>query len=97
MKYARMILAYKEDQYEKLQAKREQERIQAQSQAIQEQQQNATQGRMVESENQTNQDIKKIGAKGVADVQEYREKGDIVKDQDDNRSNNKIKEDLLKT
>jgi hypothetical protein len=96
MKYARMILAYKEDQYEQLQAQREQERIQMQSQMIQEQQQSALQGRVVEGQEASKNKINEIYAKGDADVVEYREKGEMVKEQDNNKSNNKIKEDLLK-
>jgi hypothetical protein len=96
MKYARLILAYKEDQYEKLEAQRRQEDIQLQSQMIQDQQQSATRGRMAEEDNSSKNRREETMVKSEADIHEYREKGDIVKDNDNNKSNNKIREDLIK-
>jgi hypothetical protein len=37
-----------------------------------------------------------MATKAYFDVQEYERKGEIIKEQDDNKSSNKIKEDLLK-
>jgi hypothetical protein len=96
IKQAQLYLSYKEDQYEKLQAQREQERIQLQSQMIKDQQENATRGRMVEEKAKSENKKDEMGAKAFYDVQEYNQKGEIIKEQDDNRSNNKIKEDILK-
>lgn len=95
IKQAQLYLSYKEKEYEKLQAQREQERIQLQSQMIKDQQANATEGRILEEKEKSNNKINEIGAKSIADVEEYERKGEIVKEQDDNKSNNKIKEDLI--
>lgn len=96
LKQAQLYLAYKEKEYEKLQAQREQERIQTQSQAIQDQQAKATEGRVVEEREKSENKKSEMATKAYHDVAEYREKGDIITEQDNNRSNNKIKEEILK-
>ena len=96
LKQAQLYLAYKEKEYEKLEAQRQQEAVQAQSQAIQDQQARATEGRVVEAKANSENKKDEMATKAYFDVQEYERKGEIIKEQDDNKSSNKIKEDLLK-
>ena len=96
IKQAQLYLAHKENEYEKLEAQREQERIQAQSQAIQDQQAKATEGRIVEEKEKSENKKDEMATKAFYDVEEYERKGQMIKDQDDNKSQNKIKEELLK-
>jgi len=96
LKQAQLYLAYKEKEYEKLEAQRQQDAVQAQSQAIQDQQARATEGRVVEAKANSENKKDEMATKAYFDVQEYERKGEIIKEQDDNKSNNKIKEDLLK-
>lgn len=96
LKQAELYLAQKEKEYEKLDAQRKQELIQSQSEEIMKQTQQATEGRIIENREKSKDKINEIYAKSDADIQEYDAKGETVKDQDDNRSQNKIREDLIK-
>jgi hypothetical protein len=51
---------------------------------------------MAEEDNSSKNRREETMVKSEADIHEYREKGDIVKDNDNNKSNNKIREDLIK-
>lgn len=97
VKQAQMYLAYKEKEYEKLQAQREQERIEAQNQAIMQQQQQATEGRMIEKKADAEIDKEKTANKAQNDIVEYEAKSETLKDQENNKSQNKIREELIKS
>jgi hypothetical protein len=93
-KYARMYIAYKEEKYREEDAATTQRNTQEQSQAIMEQQENAKQGRMEEVSHQTDESIRERAAASDIEVNEYSVKNEYKKDEDDNKSKNKVMENL---
>jgi hypothetical protein len=93
---ARMFLMYKEDQYKKEQAMINQQNVEAQKQSILEQQDNALKGDMMKMDKETDNNIKERAASAELDVNEYAQKNEYKKSEDDNKSKNKIKENILK-
>jgi hypothetical protein len=96
IKMARIYLMYKEDQYRQEEEAKAAANVQQQSQAIQEQQANQFQINQALGEQETNNEIKKMEARKVFDIDEYAAKHEMKKDQDNNSSQNKVKENLLK-
>ena len=96
IKYARMYIMYKEGQYMEQEAAKNALNVQQQSQAIMEQQENALEGRLTEQDNLSKNNREETSIKGQADALEYRAKGEIKQEEEDNKSQNKIKENLLK-
>lgn len=96
LKKARMYLMYKEEKYREEKQQEALMNTQAQSQAIQEQQQMGMQVDMAKMDKQTENNIKERAASSQLDVQEYAAKNEFKKEEDDNKSQNKIKENLYK-
>jgi hypothetical protein len=93
---ARIFLMYKEEKYKEEQAQSQAQAIQAQSQAIQEQQQSSLQGELEKMEKAKQDEIEISAAKAEIGVGEYAQKNIYKKEEDDNKSENKIKENILK-
>jgi hypothetical protein len=93
---ARIYLMYKEEQYREKQQMQQIQNIQAQSQAIQEQQQNALEGEMMKMDKETENEIKRRGAQTQFDIEEYAAKNEYKKEEDDNKSRNRVKENIMK-
>jgi hypothetical protein len=96
IKKARMFLMYKEDKYREEQQQEKLMATQAQSEAIQEQQRTGLEIDMAKMDKETENNIKERAASTQLDVQEYGAKNQFKKEEDDNKSNNKIKENLYK-
>ena len=96
IKYARMYIMWKEGQYMEEEQAKIQANTEAQSQAIMEQQENAKAGRMEEAEHQSGLNVEEIQARSEIDTIEYAEKNKYKKEEDDNKSKNKVVENLTK-
>jgi len=96
LKAARMYMMYKEEKYKEEEAARVQANTENQSKAIIDQQENAKAGRMEEADHLSELKIEEIYAKAEADAKEYAQKNSYKKEEDNNASENKIKEELLK-
>lgn len=97
VKMARIFLMYREDKYKQEKMMENQANVQQQSEAIQQQQDNALKNDAMMQDIETGNEIKKMGARKEFDIEEYAAKGEMIKDQDDNKSQNKVKEDILKS
>ena len=96
IKMARIYMMYREELYRKQKAEESQSNVQAQSQAIMEQQQNSAEIAVQVNRESSNDKMNEMTAKGEADTEEYYAKHNMKKDQDDNQSKNKITENLYK-
>lgn len=96
LKQARIFLSYKEQQVRDQEAKASQANVQAQSQAIMEQQKNSIEGNKSLDDNKSKNKINELAAKAEMDAREYKQRTADLKEQDDNRSKNKVTEDLMK-
>ena len=95
IKMARIFLMYREEKYKKEKQMEQQINVQQQSEAIQQQQNNALQNDAAKLEMETNSELVKMDARKNNDIEEYAAKSETIKDQDNNRSQNKVKEDLI--
>ena len=96
LKYARMYIIWKEGQYMEQEQAKVQANTEAQSQAIMEQQENAKAGRMEEAEFLSSLTKDEIGFRSEVDAEEYAKKNIYKKEEDDNKSKNKVVENLTK-
>ena len=96
IKYARMYIMWKEGKYMEEEQAKIQANTEQQSQAIMEQQENAKTGRMEEAEHLSTLNIEEIQARSEIDTVEYAEKNRYKKEEDDNKSKNKVVENLTK-
>jgi len=96
IKHARMYIMWREGQYMEEEAAKAQANTEAQSQAIIEQQENAKQGRMEEAAFNSDLTKDEIAFRSEADAREYAEKNVYKKEEDDNKSKNKVIENLTK-
>ncbi len=96
IKMARIYMMYREDLYNQQKQAEAQANVEAQSQAIQQQQQQAAQMRMEENAQLSQNNINEMAARKDLDVEEYGAKHEMKKDQDNNQSENKVKENLFK-
>lgn len=96
LKYARMYIMRKEEEYREKQEAATQANTEAQSQEIMKQQENALEGRKEEVTHQTNEDIRERVASSEIELDEYGEKNYYKKEEDDNKSKNKVVENLTK-
>ena len=95
IKKAKMYLMYKEDQYKKERQAETLANTEAQSKAIQEQQATGLEIDMTKLEKEKTNEIEVSAAKAEIGVGEYGRKNEFKKEEDDNKSGNKIKEKLL--
>lgn len=96
IKYARMYIMWKENQYYEEEEAKTAANTQQQSQAIMEQQENALEGRMNEITHQTDENIREREAASEIEAGEYAEKNEYKKEEDNNKSRNKIIENITK-
>jgi len=96
IKMARIFLMYREEKYKKEKQMEQQMNVEQQSAAIQDQQNNALQNDAAKLEMETNSELVKMDARKENDIEEYIAKDQVIQGQDNNKSQNKIKEDLLK-
>ena len=87
---------WKEGQHMEEEQAKIQANTEAQSQAIMEQQENAKVGRMEEAAHQSGLNVEEIQARSEIDTIEYAEKNKYKKEEDDNKSKNKVVENLTK-
>jgi hypothetical protein len=96
IKYARMYIMWKEGKYMEEEQAKIQANTEQQSQAIMKQQENAKTGRMEEAKHLSTLNIEEIQARSEIDTVEYAEKNRYKKEEDDNKSKNKVVENLTK-
>jgi hypothetical protein len=96
IKYARMYIMWKEDQRKKEEAEQSKANVEQQSAAIQDQQATKIGGDKEIITHQTDEDIRERFATSEIDVKEYGEKNVYKKEEDDNKSGNKVVENLTK-
>ena len=96
IKHARMYIMWKEDKYKEEEQAKVQANTEAQSAAIMEQQENAKSGRMEEAEFNSGLTKGEIAFRAESDAREYGEKNIYKKEEDDNKSKNKVIENLTK-
>ncbi len=96
IKQARMYITYKEGKYMEEEAAKTQANTEAQSAAIIEQQENAKNGRMEEAEFASSLTKDEIAFRSNVDTEEYGKKNAFKKEEDDNKSKNKVVENLTK-
>lgn len=95
IKYARMYISYREDKYIEEQKQIAAANTQAQSEAIQEQTRLASELRKEEQKEISRNKIEEYAAKAGMDIEEYAAKHNLKISQDNNQSENKIKESLF--
>lgn len=94
IKMARIFMMYREELYKKQKQAEMEANVQAQSQAIQEQQKTGLEIDFAKLDKESGNTINEMTARQRLDIEEYYAKHGMKKDQDNNQTENKIKEKL---